>query len=189
MPSKPPPEAGHSSELNIRVDNGAQAREAAAEIWALATAARDGVEPGPLVQARLQIDKALDAGLASMLLLAETPDGEPLGFAAVDVPYPSTSDQTAAEIVYLAVHPAAWRRGVCGALLRGVEDHLRRRRTPTAFLWVYDDNAAAVGAYTRAGWVPDATGRARVNPRSGRRERRHVCHIEPAILDRDPASS
>jgi len=74
-------------------------------------------------------------------------DGEPAGFC--------TWRQTAgdeAELLNLAVDPAARRRGVASALLEA----LCARARGSVFLEVAEPNTPAIGLYTRHGWLPVA---------------------------------
>ncbi|MBA4490594.1 ribosomal protein S18-alanine N-acetyltransferase [Paracoccus sp. S1E-3] len=57
-----------------------------------------------------------------------------------------------AELLTLAVAPAARRQGTGGALLRAFETQARTRGAVAAFLEVAGDNAAAQALYRRAGW-------------------------------------
>lgn len=57
-----------------------------------------------------------------------------------------------AELLTLAVAPAARRRGIGGALLTGFETEAQARGATTAFLEVASDNAAAQALYAGAGW-------------------------------------
>jgi ribosomal-protein-alanine N-acetyltransferase len=57
-----------------------------------------------------------------------------------------------AEIVTLAVRPAARRRGLGRSLLARFDAQARRRGAEVAFLEVSDANAAACALYRSAGW-------------------------------------
>ena len=71
-----------------------------------------------------------------------------------------------AELITIAVDPAARRRGIGGTLLAAFETEARARGADTAFLEVAADNAAAIALYRGAGW--DETGRRRsYYPRPG----------------------
>lgn len=59
-----------------------------------------------------------------------------------------------AELLTLAVAPAARRRGVAGGLVEGFLAEARRRGAATAFLEVAADNDAARRLYQRAGFAP-----------------------------------
>lgn len=56
------------------------------------------------------------------------------------------------EILTLAVRPDERRQGVATALLSGLLGELRRGKVADLFLEVADDNAAALGLYTRLGF-------------------------------------
>lgn len=64
-----------------------------------------------------------------------------------------------AELVTIAVDPAARRRGAGRGLLTGFEAEARARGAEHAFLEVAEDNIAARALYAAAGWVE--TGRRR----------------------------
>jgi ribosomal-protein-alanine N-acetyltransferase len=59
-----------------------------------------------------------------------------------------------AELLTLAVHPEARRRGLGRALVAAFEAGARRAGARAAFLEVAADNAAALALYAGAGWRP-----------------------------------
>lgn len=112
----PVPRSLAMTSFQIDSDASKEARSAAAEIWALATAARDGVVPAPIDLARAVIDEAMDQVRPSALLVAGDGTGAIVGFAALHLA------RDAAQLTYLGVHPQSWGRGVATALLKGVEE-------------------------------------------------------------------
>ncbi len=62
-----------------------------------------------------------------------------------------TADE--AELLTIAVHPDARRRGLGADLLAAFHDAARRRGAGTAFLEVAETNAAARALYARAGYA------------------------------------
>lgn len=152
---------------SFQIESGAsnEARNGAAEIWALATAARDGVMPAPIELARAVIDEALDQVGPSALLVAGDGTGVIAGFAALHLA------GNAAQLTYLGVHPQSWGRGIATALLKGVEEEAARAGLTSIQLLVYVDNLAAVRSYERAGW--SVVGDPRPHPRTGRLEQRY----------------
>ncbi|HEV2888795.1 MAG TPA: GNAT family acetyltransferase [Frankiaceae bacterium] len=57
-------------------------------------------------------------------------------------------------VYYLAVSPAARRRGIGRALMRAAEDWLREREVPALHLLVRSENTEALGFYERLGYSP-----------------------------------
>jgi GNAT superfamily N-acetyltransferase len=148
----------------------------AAEIWAEATAARDGdPEVAPLEVARPLIDRVVNSSADSLLLIAVGDGRDPLGFAAAEPV--GRQHEHCAELRYLGVRPQAWGAGVAGQLLGVLRNELRSRGFVEAPLWVYCDNRPAVDLYRRKGWQrsPDV----RVHPHSGRREQRYSLPLTP----------
>lgn len=78
------------------------------------------------------------------------------------------------ELLGLYAHPQAWGAGVGHRLLEAVEEHLRAREYPRAYLWVLEGNTRAEGFYERHGWREDGT--TQLDHRGGYalRERRRV---------------
>lgn len=154
------------------ISNGRSSTEidAAAQIWAEATARRDGdTEVPTLNQARPVIEDAMNQSPSSVLLFASSADGQPEGFALLA---PTQFDELQVELRYLGVRPAAWGRSVASTLLEAVATSVRDGHHTGAELWVYEDNARACLLYERHGWRPDGT--PRTHNRSGRVERRYV---------------
>ena len=82
--------------------------DAAAQLWAEATAARDGDdEIAPLDLSRPLIRSVLDSSPRSLLIAADDGD-ELVGFAAIE---PWASESATAEIRYVGVSPRAWAPG------------------------------------------------------------------------------
>ena len=144
--------------------------DAAAQIWAEATAARDGEdEVAELADSRPIIQRVLDRSRGSLLLLARTDDGDPVAFAAVE---PAAGHQQAtAEICYFGVSPASWGQGVGERLLRGLVAELAAAEFTSAELSVYVDNVRATRLYERLGWR--AFGDPTPHPRTGKPEQRY----------------
>jgi ribosomal protein S18 acetylase RimI-like enzyme len=82
--------------------------------------------------------------------------GRPVGFALVlhDLPDEvSLTDQVF--IAYMAVEPAARRRGIGQALLDAVERLAKERGVDYVSLMVTEENAGALGLYAGAGFVTE----------------------------------
>jgi ribosomal protein S18 acetylase RimI-like enzyme len=134
----------------IEVRAGSPQVDEAAQIWAEATAARDGEEDvADLEVSRPIITGVLDRSPRALLLIARTAEGT-AGFAAVE-PLGDT-DGNAAEIRYLGVRPWMWGHGVGEALLRALPERLRAAGFGRAVLSVYADNSRATALYERLGW-------------------------------------
>jgi GNAT superfamily N-acetyltransferase len=143
--------------------------DAAARIWAEATAARDGDdEVAGLDLARPLIEDVLASSPRSFLLLAREHD-QPVGFAAVE-PLRGGSADTA-ELRYLGVSPERWSHGTGRALLDALPDRLRPGGFRRATLLVYCDNRPAVKLYEGAGWI--AADPPVAHPRTGKPEQRY----------------
>jgi ribosomal protein S18 acetylase RimI-like enzyme len=144
--------------------------DAAAQIWAEATAARDGEdEVAGLADSRPIIQGVLDRSPDSMLLLARSEQGIPLAFAAVE----PVRDQghRVAELSYFGVNPHLFGQGVGKELLRELRRRLKARGYQRAELSVYVDNIRAVRLYERLGW--QARGEPTPHPRTGKPEQRY----------------
>jgi ribosomal protein S18 acetylase RimI-like enzyme len=159
--------------LRIIVDASPVRIEDAAQIWAEATAARDGAtDVAPLEVARPVIAGVIEGGSDPLLFTAIASD-QPLGFALTDQIRPAC-----AELRYLAVRPNRWGRGVACQLLDEIERELGRRAYASAELWVYRENERAIALYEKYGWRPQ--GEARRHALTGRSERRYALVIGAA---------
>jgi GNAT superfamily N-acetyltransferase len=125
--------------------NAAEAAEAAALVWARATARRDAQEQRDTSDTLPGIHRRLAIDGAAMLLAHH--GGDVVGFA-ITAPQASTL-----EVFYLAVDPDAWGRGVATRLLRAVDDHARTSGHSTLELWVIAANERAIATYEHAGWT------------------------------------
>lgn len=144
--------------------------DAAAQIWAEATAARDGEdEVAELADSRPIIQGVLDRSPGALLLLARTEAGDPVAFAAVE-PAAGARRETA-ELCYFGVSPASWGQGVGERLLRGLAAELAAAKFTTAELSVYVDNVRATRLYERLGWR--AYGDPTPHPKTGKPEQRY----------------
>lgn len=83
----------------------------AAQIWAEATAARDGHDQVPALDvSRPVIQGILDRSSRALLLIARSADGTAAGFAAIE-PAPGSND-TVAQISYIGVRRRLWDQGI-----------------------------------------------------------------------------
>ena len=91
-------------------------------------------------------------------LLAQTPDGEVVGFADIR----PTRDEAAGalptgELTAIYVTPKHWDTGTGRDLMAAAVDRLRAAGFGAATLWVLSGNARAQRFYERAGWHADGT--------------------------------
>ncbi len=146
--------------------------DVAAQIWAEATAARDGDEEvAGLSDSRPVIEAVLARSPDSFVLMAYPPAAATgAGFAAVE-----PAGEGRALVSYLGVRPGSWGRGVGEFLLREVQSRLAGAGYRSAELYVYLDNARAVALYERLGWQP--CGAPAPHPRTGKPEQRYELEL------------
>jgi ribosomal protein S18 acetylase RimI-like enzyme len=145
----------------------------AAQIWAEATAARDGHDQvPPLDAARHVIQAVLDRSPRAFLLIARCADQTAAGFAAIE-PAPGRPD--AAQVSYLGVRPRQWGQGTGEILLLQARQRLKAAGYASAELSVYTDNQRATVLYERLGW--QAVGPPTAHPKTGKAEQRYELHL------------
>jgi ribosomal protein S18 acetylase RimI-like enzyme len=145
----------------------------AAQIWAGATAARDGHDEVPgLDVSRPVIQGVLDRSSRALLLIACSADG-PAGFAAIE-PLAGGSD-VVAQVSYIGVRPQLWGQGVGGRLLLEMRRRLKAAGYARVELSVYVDNRRAAALYERLGWRPRGVPAA--HPRTGKPEQRYELRL------------
>jgi ribosomal protein S18 acetylase RimI-like enzyme len=146
----------------------------AAQIWAQATAARDGQrEVAGLDISRPIILEVLDRSDRALLLVARTAGHGTTGFAVTE-PLRGSSP-TRAEVRYLGVRPDQWGQGIAERLLGELRLRLAASGFTHAELAVYASNTRAVGLYQRQGWQP--VGDPVPHPRTGKPEQRYELHL------------
>jgi ribosomal protein S18 acetylase RimI-like enzyme len=174
---------------------GSRGIEEAAQIWAEATAARDGDEDvADLSLSRPVIEAVLDGSPAAFVLVARTEDGTAVGFVAVapatvlassvapssvapssvargSVAAGAGTSQPRAEVRYLGVRPDMWGRGVGEWLLTDLRSRLAAAGFAGGQLLVYADNSRATALYERLGW--QVRGEPTPHPRTGKPEQRY----------------
>ncbi|MFI0796152.1 GNAT family N-acetyltransferase [Micromonospora rubida] len=161
--------------LQITVTASPERVDAAAQIWAETTAARDGDEDvAPLELARPLIRAVLDSSPRSVLLVADD-GGLTIGFAAVEPCGPGSEEQVIAEVRYVGVSPRVWGEGVGRRLMAAVPDVLAEAGYEQAVLMVYTDNTRAVRLYEGLGWR--VQGVPAPHPRSGKLEQLYVLDV------------
>lgn len=148
--------------------------DGAAQVWAEATAARDG-DPfvAPLELSRPVLARVLYRPGAVFVVALD--DDEQVVALAVAEPLvadgePGSAPATA-EVKYVGVHPKQWGSGLGRSVMRLLCARLARAGFLDARLLVYADNARAVALYERLGWQPD--GPATAHPRTGKPEQRY----------------
>jgi ribosomal protein S18 acetylase RimI-like enzyme len=111
------------------------------------------IRPAPLALVELAYDRLIEVvfGHACDVLIASD-DAGPRGFLILlrDLPDEVTATEQAF-VAYMAVEPAAQRRGIGAALLRGAEDLARASGLAFLSLMVTEDNLAARDLYHRFG--------------------------------------
>jgi ribosomal protein S18 acetylase RimI-like enzyme len=147
---------------------------AAAQIWAEATAAREGDDEVPgLDVARPVIQAVLDRSPRSFLLIARSADGTVAGFAAVEPP--AGVDEAGAQVSYLGVRPQMWGRGIAERLLQELRVRLKAAGFTHAELAVYVENVRATALYERLGW--QARGAPTPHPGTRKPEQRYELRL------------
>lgn len=166
----------------------------AAQIWAEATAARDGDhEVADLSVSRPIIEAVLGLSPEAFVLIARADDGNAVGFAAVQ---PVRAQHTAAkpagdtaaepvtgagaagrraELAYFGIRPSSWGSRVGERLLRELRIRLQAAGYRRAQLLVYTDNVRAITLYQRLGWQP--RGEPGPHPRTGEPEQRYELEL------------
>jgi ribosomal protein S18 acetylase RimI-like enzyme len=170
--------------------------DGAAQVWAEATAARDGADRiAPLELSRPVIAGVLSQPGAVLVVAVDDVDGDRvIGFAVAE-PVPAASGPAVpasgpavaasgpatpatAEVRYVGVTPRHWGSGLGGTLLRRLCAELAATGYGSAQLLVYTDNAPATRLYRRLGWRP--AGSPRPHPRTGKPEQRYRLSLSGA---------
>jgi ribosomal protein S18 acetylase RimI-like enzyme len=149
---------------DVRTEQGSAPARDAAGIWARATALRDQLPVIPPLDDKLAgIESALaiDGALLLMVRIGE----RAMAFSIV-VPHTDVL-----EVLYLAVAPEAWGKGLARQLLDHLQHHSVKTQTPME-LWVIADTRRAIASYENAGGIP--TSDVKVRNSAGRPERRYI---------------
>jgi ribosomal protein S18 acetylase RimI-like enzyme len=157
-----------TADIRIGPDDSAEARHAAAGIWAHATAQRDNREPASIETTLPGIQHRLTAEAGSLHIARL--HGAVVGFVLL------VARATVLEVVYLAVAPESWGAGIARRLLTYVDRRARAAGISSLDLWVIDDNTRAVRVYERSGWR--STEDLKVRSSAGRTERRLVRELD-----------
>jgi ribosomal protein S18 acetylase RimI-like enzyme len=145
--------------------------DGAAQVWARATAKRDGKrEIPPLRAARDVLLDSLQSERSTFVVA--TGEGEVLGFATAE----PTGSERVAEVRFVGVDPEHWGSGVGGMVMTRMVDELASAGFRSAQLLVYADNAPARRLYERMGWQWDRQRPSR-HERTGKPEVRYRLHL------------
>jgi ribosomal protein S18 acetylase RimI-like enzyme len=151
--------------------------DAAAQIWAEATAARDGHDQAPALDiSRPVIQAVLDRSPKAFLLITRSADGTAAGFTAIE-PAPG-SNETIAQLSYIGVRPRLQGQGTGETLLRETLRRLKTAGYASVELSVYVDNHRATALYQRLGWQP--VGLPTAHPKTDKPEQRYALSLNPA---------
>ena len=138
----------------VEIIDGTQSHIAeAAQIWAEATAARDGLpQTGQIDTSWRMIHELIGGSARSLLLVAIAADGTCVGFVAV-APV-SVEEPDLADVHYVGALPALWAGGIGRQLMQELPERLRSAGYLGAQLVVYVDNVRAVQLFEHLGWQP-----------------------------------
>jgi len=154
--------------------------DGAAQVWAEATAARDGdPDVAPLENSRPIIARVLDRPRA-VLVVAVDDGNQVVAFAvaaqahdgaAHPVQDSAAATAATAEVEYVGVSPGHWGQGLAQDVLRLMRAELATGGFTDAQLMVYVSNGRAVDLYRRLGW--QSAGSPTPHPRTGKPEQRY----------------
>jgi GNAT superfamily N-acetyltransferase len=146
----------------------------AAQVWAEATAARDG-DPGVVL---VEFSRPIIAGVfgqpGAVLVIALDEDDQAVAFAVAE---PLLADAEpgmpaeSAEVRYVGVRPELWGTGLGRRVVPYLCAELAADGFLEAQLLVYLDNSRAVSLYQQLGWRPQ--GSPAPHPRTGKLEQRY----------------
>lgn len=147
--------------------------DGAAQVWAEATAARDGdPDVAPLDLSRPVIAGVLARpGAVLVIALDEQDQVEAFAVAEPLAPAGPGSPGTTAEVRYIGVRPRRWGAGLGRSVLQFLAAELAAAGFTDAQLLVYADNHRAVRLYRQLGWRPH--GLPGPHPRTGKPEQRY----------------
>lgn len=118
-----------------------------------------------------------------LTLVAEHPDGAPVGFCSVATPSrDEDAGEGTAEVGALYVDPDHWREGAGGALMRATRKELEKAGWREIILWVLPENRPALAFYDCFGFVVEG-GVEKLEERSGRT----VVRLRASLSDRPDA--
>lgn len=91
----------------------------------------------------------------STIRVAETPEGQPLGYVFVTTREDYFTRQPHAHVEILAVAPEAEGRGIARVLMQAAEDWSREQGYTRVTLNVFATNTRALGLYEHLGYRPE----------------------------------
>lgn len=146
--------------------------DGAAQVWAEATAFRDGAPEAPPLEKSRPVIAGVVSRPRSVLIVALDDDDQVTAFA---VAAPAVDDGVTladtAEVEYVGVHPGRWGTGLARRVLELLCAELAADGFTQAQLLVYVSNRRAVSAYERLGWR--AEGKPQPHRRTGKPEQRY----------------
>ena len=142
--------------------------DGAAQVWARATAKRDGEQAIPPLEAAKSVLLDSLQHERSMFVVVAGEGGEVLGFATAE----PASEPRVAEVRYVGVDPGCWRSGVGRMVRARLADELASAGFRSAQLLVYADNHPARRLYEEMGWRWDRQ-EPSIHPRTGKPEVRY----------------
>jgi ribosomal protein S18 acetylase RimI-like enzyme len=147
--------------------------DGAAQVWAEATAARDGdPDVAPLEDSRPIIARVL--GRPGAVLTVALDEGNQVVAFAVAAPAHASAARpcaSTAEVEYIGVRPGRWGAGLARSVLQLLCAELSADGFTEAQLLVYLDNRRATGLYEQFGWRPE--GSPQPHPRTGKPQQRY----------------
>ena len=147
--------------------------DGAAQVWAEATAARDGdPDVAPLEDSRPIIARVLGRP-GAVLTVALDESNQVVAFAVAASAHDSAARPCAstAEVEYVGVRPGRWGAGLARRVLQLLCAELSADGFAEAQLFVYLDNRRATGLYEQLGWRP--RGSPQPHPRTGKPQQRY----------------
>jgi ribosomal protein S18 acetylase RimI-like enzyme len=146
--------------------------DGAAQVWAEATAFRDGdPDVAPLKNSRPIIAGVMGRP-RSVLVVALDDDDRVMAFAvAAPARDLAGGADLTAEVEYTGVRPGTWGGGLAHAVMELMCSELAADGFTGAQLMVYVTNSRAVSVYKHLGW--QAAGDPRPHPRTGKPEQRY----------------
>lgn len=101
--------------------------------------------------------RRLAAPEGSWVVVAQDESGGISGYLALARPGRDEDASTSAEVAALYVHPAHWREGIGGRLLRVALAELGRGDWQAVTVWVFEANARALAFYESFGFAADGS--------------------------------
>jgi ribosomal protein S18 acetylase RimI-like enzyme len=147
--------------------------DGAAQVWAEATAARDGdPDVAPLEDSRPIIARVL--GRPGAVLAVALDEGDQVVAFAVAAPALGGAERpgaSTAEVEYVGVSPQCWGAGLARSVMQLLCAELSADGFAEAQLFVYVSNRRATGLYEQLGWRPQ--GCPEPHPRTGKPQQRY----------------